>query len=55
MASITPGPRVTRPSAEPDVYAVLLLISALFLLVALIYVGYRAATQLGGLLPPPGL
>lgn len=55
MTKANPGPRISRPAAENDIYTVLLLISLLFLLVATIYVAYRAITQLGGLLPPPGV
>jgi hypothetical protein len=48
------GPRPARPSADNDVYTILLLIAFLFLLAATIYVAWRAVTMLGGLLPPPG-
>ncbi len=54
MANLSPGPRSSRPSGENDVYTALMLISFLFLLVATVYVGYRAVTMFGGLLPPGG-
>ena len=55
MTTMTGTPRVaTRPAADNDIYTILLLISFLSLLVATIYVGYRMATLLGGLLPPGG-
>lgn len=47
------GPRVTRPT-DNDIYTVLLIIAFLALLVATIYVSYRAVTMFGGLLPPGG-
>lgn len=43
-----------RPQAESDVYTALMLVAFLFVLVATIYVGYRAWTLFGGVLPPPG-
>lgn len=52
MANVSPG-RSSRP-AENDIYTALLCVAFLFLLVATIYVAYRATTLLGGLLPPGG-
>ena len=54
MANVNPGPGRTRPSSESDIYTALLCVAFLFLLVATIYVGYRAVTLFGGLLPPGG-
>lgn len=50
----TPGPGVARPSAEDDVYTALIIVAFLFVLTATIYVGYRAQTLFGTLLPPGG-
>jgi hypothetical protein len=54
MAGMFPGPRGARSSSNNDIYAVLLFIAVVFLLFATIYVGYRAQTMFGGLLPPGG-
>ncbi len=55
MTTLNPGPtRVARPAAENDIYTALLCVAFLFLLVATIYVAYRAQTLFGGLLPPGG-
>lgn len=55
MAGATPGPiRSSRP-AENDIYTVLLGLAFLFLLVATLYVAYRALALFGTLLPPGGL
>jgi hypothetical protein len=54
MSKVNPGPRLARPSADSDVFTVLLLVSFLAMLSATIYVSYRAVTMLGGLLPPGG-
>lgn len=43
-----------RPAADNDVYTALAAIAFLFVLVATIYVGYRAMTLFGTLLPPGG-
>ena len=45
---------VSRPSAENDVYTAMIAVAFLFVLVATIYVGYRAMNLFGSLLPPPG-
>lgn len=50
----TPGSGLSRPSAENDVYTVLIVVAFLFVLIATIYVGYRAQTFFGTLLPPGG-
>lgn len=47
-------PRAAAPRAENDIYTMLSLISFVFLLVATVYVCYRATTLFGSLLPPPG-
>lgn len=48
----------TNPSrggpAENDIYTVLMVISFLTVLIATIYVGYRAQTLFGSVFPPPG-
>ncbi len=49
----SPG-RAARMSGENDVYTVLTCVAFLFLVAATIYVGFRAQTMLGGLLPPGG-
>lgn len=55
MTTASTGPaRSSRPSAESDIYTVMLCVAFLFLLVATIYVGYQAHTKLGGILPPGG-
>jgi hypothetical protein len=54
MTSMNTGPGFSRPGGENDVYTVLLLVAFLFLLVATVYVAYRAVTLLGGLLPAGG-
>lgn len=48
----TPGPR--QANAENDIYTVLIVTAFLFVLIATIYVGYRAQTLFGGLIPPGG-
>lgn len=48
------GPGSSRPAGENDVYTALLVIAFLFVLIATIYVGYRAQTLFGTLLPPGG-
>lgn len=53
MADMTGPGRSSRP-AENDIYTALLLVALLFLLLATIYVAYRAVTLFGGLLPPGG-
>ena len=50
----TPGSGLSRPSAENDIYTVLVVVGFLSLLIATIYVGYRAQTLFGTLLPPGG-
>jgi flagellin-like protein len=53
--STTPTRGVVRPRAENDIFTVLIVVAFLFVLAATIYVGYRALTLFGSLLPPPGL
>lgn len=43
-----------RPKAENDIYTALIVVAFLFILTATIYVGFRAVTLFGGLIPPPG-
>jgi uncharacterized membrane protein len=50
----TLGSGSSRPSAENDIYTALVIVAFLFVLVAVIYVGYRAQTLFGTLLPPGG-
>ncbi len=45
---------IARPKADSDIYTALMLVAFLFVLVATIYVGYRAMTLFGSVLPPPG-
>lgn len=54
MTNLSTGPRSSRSSGESDVYTALMLVAFLFLLFATVYVGYRAVTMFGGLLPPGG-
>jgi len=49
----TPGTG-SPPGADNDIYTVLIVVAFLFVLTAIIYVGYRAQTLFGQLLPPPG-
>jgi hypothetical protein len=49
-----PGRGAARSAAENDVYTVLMAVAFLFALVALVYVGYRAISLFGSVLPPPG-
>lgn len=44
----------SRQSAENDIYTVLILVAFLCVLIATIYVGYKAQTYFGTLLPPGG-
>jgi hypothetical protein len=44
----------SRSTGESDIYTALLAVAFLFLLAATGYVGYRAVTLFGGLLPPGG-
>ncbi len=46
--------RPPRPTAENDIYTVLLGIAFLSLLAAAVYVSYRALALFGTLLPPGG-
>jgi len=56
MAKQSTGPgRSARMNNESDVYTVLACVAFLFLVAATIYVGFRAQTMLGGLLPPGGV
>jgi hypothetical protein len=48
------GPGRSGPAAENDIYTVLVLVAFLFVLVATIYVAYRAQTMFGSVLPPGG-
>lgn len=51
----TPGSGFSsRSGAENDIYTVLILVAFLFVLTATIYVGFRAQTLFGTLLPPGG-
>ncbi len=54
MAKMSSGPQGPRPSAENDVYTVLLCVSSLALLAAVIFVGYSAIISFGSFLPPGG-
>ncbi|MBU0637492.1 MAG: hypothetical protein KKB50_01400 [Planctomycetes bacterium] len=52
--SDVPGPSSSRPRADNDIYTALMVVAFLFVLVATVYVGYRATTLFGSLLPPGG-
>ena len=54
MATPGPGRSVSRPKAENDVYTAMMVVAFLFVLVATLYVGYRAMSLFGTILPPPG-
>ncbi len=49
----TPGPG-SRSGGENDVYTVLVLIAFLFVLIATIFVAYKAQSLFGTILPPGG-
>lgn len=49
----SPGPSGSR-AGESDVYTVLMMVAFLFVLTATVFVGYRAQTLFGTLLPPGG-
>ena len=46
--------RAVRPVAENDIYTGLLFVALLFVVFATIFVGFKAVTLFGGLLPPGG-
>jgi hypothetical protein len=51
----TPGSGFSsRSSADNDIYTALILVAFLFVLTATIFVGFRAQTLFGTLLPPGG-
>lgn len=51
----TPGPAPgPRPGAESDIYTALIFVAFLFVLFATVFVGYKAQTLFGTLLPPGG-
>ena len=55
MTGMNTGPvRPSRPTAENDIYTVLLGVAFLSLLAAASYVAFRVLTLFGTLLPPGG-
>jgi hypothetical protein len=48
------GRTITRPKAENDIYTALMVVAFLFGLAATLYVGFRAMSLFGTLVPPPG-
>ena len=56
MAKSTPpaGALSSGPRAENDIYTALIFIAFLFVLIATIYVAFRATTLFGSLIPPGG-
>lgn len=54
MAKQSSVPRLPRPDAESDVYTALLLVALLFILAGTAYVGYKAQTLFGTIIPPGG-
>ncbi len=55
MTTMTTGPaRGAGPKAENDIYTALMCVAFLFVLAATIYLGFRAQTMFGTLLPPGG-
>ena len=55
MTTMSSGPgRGARSKAENDIYTVLMLVAFLFVLAATVYVGFRAFTLFGNVIPMPG-
>lgn len=52
LINTTGSPRSS--ASDNDIYTVLIVVAFLFVLIATIYVGYRAQTLFGGLIPPGG-
>jgi hypothetical protein len=52
--STGPGRTIARPKAENDIYTALMVVAFLFVLTATLYVGFRAMTLFGTVIPPPG-
>lgn len=50
----TPGSGAPRAGGENDIYTALMVVAFLFVLLATIYVGFRALTLFGTLFPPGG-
>lgn len=48
------GARSSGPRAENDIYTALIFIAFLFVLIATIYVAFKATTLFGSLVPPGG-
>ncbi len=48
------GARSSGPPAENDIYTALVFIAFCFVLMATIYVAFRATTLFGSLIPPGG-
>ncbi|MCH7870496.1 MAG: hypothetical protein IID33_02235 [Planctomycetes bacterium] len=48
------GARSSGPRAENDIYTALIFIAFLFVLIATIYVAFKATTLFGSLIPPGG-
>lgn len=48
------GARSSGPQAENDIYTALIFIAFLFVLIATIYVAFKATTLFGSLIPPGG-
>ncbi len=53
--SLTPGSSSPQRSADDDIYAALILIAFLAVLIATIYVGYRAQMLFGTIIPIGGV
>lgn len=53
MSTIGTGPGRVR-AADDDIYTIMIVIAMLFLLVAMLYVGYRTVSLYGSLIPPGG-
>ncbi len=53
--STTPGPGTPRQSADDDIYAALIFVAFLAVLIATIYVGYRAQVLFGKIIPLGGV
>ena len=53
--STTPGPASTRRDGGDDIYAALIFIAFLAVLIATVYVGYRAQVLFGKIIPIGGV
>jgi hypothetical protein len=52
MSQLGPGPGRTRPAAEDDIYTALMAVAFVCVLIAAIYLAWRAVDLFGAVLPP---